>query len=167
MALIYRTTDKSKALAFCRELRRAGYEWQKVPNGKFVRIPPMTFRTMTFASSEPKPRYWISYAYSTKAPVPPRRRHGRSTCSVCFTRKIRAHGLCDRCTFKKRYHSEPEFRAFSIERSKAKLAELYKRPEWRERRRKYQAEWGRKRRAKLKAQKAERAIGALTLRKAA
>jgi hypothetical protein len=149
-AFQYQTTNKARALALVAQLRAAGYSHRKPQFNGGKLLPDLTFTTSTYYTCGPKPVYAMTWAYGNRAPLPPRRKLGRSPCSECGTRKVHSKKLCARCYERHRYWSDPEYRKRMNEKSRKKAAELYQRPEWREKRRAYGAAWAKAKRAKAR-----------------
>lgn len=144
----YRTTSKARVLEMVARIRRAGYTFQKASATSGKPLPAMTFSTSTYTSSGPMRVYSVTWAYGPKAPLPPRRKVGRGICAECGAGRVHAYGLCARCRERQRYRTDPEYRARVLARSRETSARLYRsNPEWKARRRKYQAEWARRKRA--------------------
>lgn len=145
-AFQYHTTNQANALAILGKLRAAGYTFGKHPRNAGRPLPPMTFNTAAYVTKKGERIYYISWAYSKKAPLPPRRKLGRGKCTQCGKRRQHARGLCPACRFRERYHTDAEFRERQLAKSRKKMAQLYSLPEYRAKRAKYQAVWARNKR---------------------
>ena len=148
-AFKYHTTNRARALAMVAKIREAGYTFRKHPRNAGTPLPPMTFSTAAYNTNRGERVYYMAWAYSKKAPLPPRRKLGRDKCQECGKRRQHSRGLCLACRFRQRYRDDPAFKAKALAKSRRKMAQLYSIPEWRAKRAKYQAEWARnKRKAK-------------------
>lgn len=152
-ALQYRTTNRTRALAFVATLRAAGFDHRKKQAARFATLPRKTFSTSTFRSCGPKPVYEIRWAYNSKGPFPPRRKLGRDLCSECRKRRSHARGLCAVCYQRYKYRTDAEYRARVIEKSRETHERLYRDDQWRKRKLAYSAKWAKAKRARLRAER--------------
>lgn len=149
-AFQYHTTSKTNALAMVAKLRAAGYSHLQGNDKKFAKLPPLTFTTRTYRSCGPKPVHAMTWAYSKRAPLPPRRKYGRDLCSQCGERRVHTRKLCANCRERERYATDPDFRRRQNEKSRKKMAELYRIDEWRAKRKAYQLKWAKAKRARAR-----------------